>query len=57
VFTRLDGLDDAVLRHEAVHVQQWKRHGLLRFALLYLWFHFRYGYRDNPFEVEARSFE
>jgi hypothetical protein len=57
VFTRLDGLDDAVLRHEAIHVQQWKRHGLVRFALLYLWFHFRYGYRDNPFEVEARSCE
>jgi hypothetical protein len=57
VFTRLARLDDAVLRHEAIHVQQWKRHGLLRFALLYSWFHFRYGYRDNPFEVEARTAE
>jgi hypothetical protein len=38
-------------------VLQWKRHGLFRFALLYLWFHFRYGYRENPFEVEARSCE
>lgn len=57
VFTRLEHLEESILRHEAVHVRQWKRHGVLRFACLYLWCHFRYGYRRNPFEVEARSAE
>jgi hypothetical protein len=55
VFTRLEELEESVLRHEEVHVRQWKRHGLLRFATLYLWYHFRYGYWRNPFEVEARQ--
>jgi hypothetical protein len=54
VFTRLGYLDEATLEHEAVHVRQWKRYGLARFALLYVWFHLRYGYWRNPFEVEAR---
>ncbi len=54
VFTRLERLDESVLRHEEVHVQQWKRLGLVRFSLRYLWFYVRYGYWRNPFEVEAR---
>jgi hypothetical protein len=54
VFTRLGYLEDSILRHEAAHVRQWKRHGLVRFAVLYIWFHVRYGYWRNPFEVEAR---
>jgi hypothetical protein len=29
----------------------------VRFALLYFWYHLRYGYGRNPFEVEARSEE
>jgi hypothetical protein len=53
----LEHLEESILRHEAVHVRQWKRHGLLRFALLYFWFHVRHGYRGNPFEIEARSEE
>lgn len=57
VFTRLGTLEESILRHEAVHVRQWKRHGFIRFALLYLWFHLRYGYWRNPFEIEARSEE
>ena len=57
VFTRLESLEESILWHEEVHVRQWKRHGLVRFAFLYLWFHFRYGYWRNPFEVEARSEE
>ena len=57
VFTRLEHLEESILRHEEVHVRQWKRHGLVRFAFLYTWFHFRYGYCRNPFEVEARSEE
>jgi hypothetical protein len=48
-----------LIAHEAVHVLQWKRHGLL-FPLLYLldslWciLTFKNYYSDNRFEVEAR---
>jgi hypothetical protein len=48
-----------LVAHEAIHVLQWKRHGLL-FPLLYLldslWcaMTFRNYYSDNRFEVEAR---
>ncbi|HEX7117354.1 MAG TPA: DUF4157 domain-containing protein [Longimicrobiales bacterium] len=45
-----------LLRHELTHVRQWQR-DRLGFALRYAWNHFRYGYRDNPYEVEARAAE
>ena len=57
VFTPLTNLSDATLRHEQVHMEQWRRHGLLRFPALYLWYHLRHGYEQNPFEVEARLVE
>lgn len=40
-------------RHEWVHVAQIQRLGWIKFYLLYIWYHFKYGYRDNPFENEA----
>jgi hypothetical protein len=49
-------LTDRLLRHELAHVRQWREHGAV-FPVLYVWNHFRYGYRDNPFEVEARQAE
>lgn len=57
VFTPLARLSATTLRHEEAHVEQWRRHGVARFPFLYLWYHFRYGYEQNPFEVEARSAE
>jgi hypothetical protein len=57
VYTRLTSLSASTLRHEGAHIEQWKRHGVVRFAFLYLWYHFRYGYDQNPFEVEARNVE
>ncbi|HMO31576.1 MAG TPA: DUF4157 domain-containing protein [Lacibacter sp.] len=45
------------LRHELVHVEQYKRLGLLRFLLIYLWYSLRYGYYNNPLEEEARAKE
>lgn len=46
----------ALLRHEMAHVRQWRRNPL-GFAFVYAWHHFRLGYADNPFEVEARAAE
>lgn len=49
-------LTDRLLRHELAHVRQWQR-APLTFPLRYVWHHLRYGYRNNPFEVEARAAE
>lgn len=42
-----------LLTHELVHVRQWRRDPLfpVRYSLATL----RYGYNDNPYEVEART--
>ena len=47
-------LTDAELRHEMTHVGQWEQYGWT-FAFHYLWANIRYGYQDNPFEIEARG--
>jgi hypothetical protein len=47
------------LNHELTHVEQWHRYGFfgLGFALLYIFNLLRYGYQNNPLEVEARGRE
>lgn len=57
VLTREAKLDERVLRHESVHVEQWRQYGRFGFLVRYLWYHFNYGYTGNPFEIEAREAE
>ena len=45
------------LRHEIAHVLQWKKHGFIPFITKYLLYSIRYGYSNNPFEIEARKAE
>ncbi len=44
-------------KHELAHIEQYKKYGLLKFLFLYLWYSIKYGYYNNPFEVEARKAE
>ena len=44
-------------RHEMAHWAQYQRMGLLKFYAVYLWYSLKYGYRDNPMEIEARKAE
>ena len=44
-----------LFRHELEHVYQQIREGTVRFYLKHFWYSLRYGYRNNPFEVEARE--
>jgi hypothetical protein len=44
----------SLIFHELIHVEQFQRHPLL-FPLVYVWGHLRYGYWNNPAEVEARE--
>lgn len=46
-----------LVRHEQCHWEQAQRMGVLRWYVVYLWNNLRYGYRDNPLEIEARAAE
>ncbi|HUG39872.1 MAG TPA: DUF4157 domain-containing protein [Longimicrobiales bacterium] len=45
-----------LVRHELAHVAQWERQPFT-FPIRYIRSHIRHGYRDNPYEREARSAE
>lgn len=49
--------DKRLLRHERCHLEQIERDGRLLFSIRYLWWLARYGYWNNPYEVEARAAE
>lgn len=44
-------------KHEACHIEQVKKEGRLKFIIKYLFYNIKYGYQNNPYEVEARSKE
>ena len=44
-------------KHEGKHWEQYQRMGLLKFYAMYAYYSLRYGYRNNPMEVEAREAE
>lgn len=46
-------LTRSLLAHELVHVEQWRKDRL--FPLRYAAASLRYGYWNNPYEVEARA--
>ena len=49
--------ETALVRHEQRHWLQYQMLGARRFYLHYIWYTIRYGYRNNPMEVEAREAE
>jgi len=49
--------EDALMRHEQAHWAQAQRIGVVRWYLTYAWYTIRFGYRNNPLEVEAREAE
>lgn len=48
-------LDPKLLKHELTHLAQIRQDGKLKFAAKYLYWLCRYGYWNNPYEVEARK--
>jgi hypothetical protein len=44
-----------LIRHERIHVMQWWQHWIIGFVILYLYYTLKFGYWDNPLEVEARE--
>ena len=49
--------DTKWVKHEMCHVNQFKKHGLLSFIIMYLWESIKQGYYNNKYEVEARNAE
>jgi hypothetical protein len=43
--------------HEWHHIWQIKQYGVLKFYVVYLWYSVKYGYKNNPFEVDATDHE
>ena len=50
-------LSESHYNHEACHIEQVKKEGRLKFIIKYLFYNIKYGYQNNPYEVEARSKE
>ena len=53
----LGDLSPEDIKHEYAHLRQIKELGVIKFYLQYLAFNAKYGYVDNPFEVQARLCE
>ncbi len=49
--------NEAWLKHELCHVNQFKEHGYIPFIAKYLLESLRKGYHNNKYEAEARSAE
>ena len=47
----------SLAKHESKHWEQYQRMGALKFYGMYAYYSLRYGYRNNPMEVEAREAE
>ena len=49
-------LSEKTYAHETRHIEQAKERGRLAFIVKYLWYSMRYGYTNNPYEVDARAY-
>jgi hypothetical protein len=47
--------DTKWLKHELIHIQQYKKHGTIKFLVLYIVESIKNGYYNNKFEKEARD--
>lgn len=60
IFVREDRAEEftkEVENHEKIHFAQQKELFLIGFYLLYLFYWIKYGYRNNPFEKEAYTYQ
>lgn len=46
-------ISETLYKHESCHIMQVKRDGRLKFICKYLYYNIRYGYYNNPYEIEA----
>lgn len=46
-----------IIEHEKTHIRQQLRGLLVIFYIKYIYYHFKLGYDDNPYEIEAKKHE
>ena len=49
--------DDKLIRHETKHIEQMKKDGKIWYLIKYHYYWIKYGYKNNPYEIEAREAE
>jgi hypothetical protein len=55
IYLMPDQLTNAgLIRHEQVHVMQIERDGAIKWTFKIFWYLLRYGYKNSPYEIEAR---
>lgn len=56
IYILKERINETTLRnHELVHWEQYKKLGTIGFYAKYLYYNLKYGYWNNPMEVEARQ--
>lgn len=56
LYRNSQSLDRTDLRvHEEVHMDQYKKYTWIGFVVLYTYYSIKYGYWNNPLEIEARE--
>jgi len=55
----IDGYENSkkLMAHEMKHIEQQNREGWIKFFLKYNWYWVTRGYKNNPYEIEAREAE
>lgn len=49
--------NERLIKHEMKHIEQIEREGRIKFFIKYTFFLIKYGYKNCPYEVEARQAE
>ena len=49
--------NERLIKHEKCHLEQIQSDGIFMFSILYVYWLWRHGYWNNPYEVEAREAE
>ncbi len=57
VYVKGKTLSSKDMKHEEIHVNQYKKYGFFGFLWKYWRYHRKYGYWNNPLEIEARITE
>lgn len=57
IYVRESTISNRLLKHELQHVKQYKEQGIFKFLIKYFYYNIRYGYKNNPFEIEAKLAE
>lgn len=50
-----DKINDWWRAHEDYHKYQWIREGYIKYFFQYIWYLWKYGYENHPWEIEANN--